>query len=547
MDETMTPESAAAPNTPGTTLQSWWDQHSFPAKDQYEFRENGEVVLKAAGASKERVVATLTQSNAEAAFKALADKFPEVEAKIKELQTDWEASEDKLKLIGKVERMKEYLAHTNAIGDFKSLTGSVAEMEKVLLGLMDANYEQRLKLAQQAESLADSDNWKETSQVLRDLTDQWKAIGLTDKERSDALWNRIEAARTKFFDRKRAHQEDQGKEMLQNLDLKMELVEKAEKLATSESWKETTETFKNLMDDWKKIGRTMHDKNEELWNRFITAKNTFFDNKKQNFETILHEQEANYLAKQALVEKAESWKESTDWNETSKLFAGLMEEWKAIGRVPAEKGDELWNKLNEIKDHFFGNRKQHFETVRISLEDNLALKRSLLKRAEALQNSTNWRDATEEMNELMDEWKKTGAVPREHSKDIWEAFLAARKKFFERKDANREQRKQKAERHISGRKQQASGFIRTLESELKEEEERLADFKEGLQNITPGPKAEELRQHLENLIVQTEKTIKSKQEKIDSAKKQVQEIDAGNRKKEEAKADNNTAEDTATE
>ncbi len=521
----MTQESTTQ-NTPEVNLQSWWNDLTFSAKNQYDFKENGELVLKADGPQKERVIATITASNAEAAFKALSEKFPEVEAKIKELETEWVATEDKLKLVGKVERMKEYLSHTNAIGDFAGLQALVADMEKTVKSLQDANYELRRKLAEEAESLTESDNWKETSQILKDLTDKWKAIGTTDKDRSDALWNRIEAARTKFFDRKRAHQENQSKEMLQNLDLKMELVEKAEKLAASESWKETTEVFKNLMEEWKKIGRTMHEKNEELWNRFILAKNTFFDNKKRNFESIQVEQEANYAAKLALVEKAESWKESTDWNETSKAFAGLMEEWKAIGRVPADKADELWDRLNAIKDHFFGNRKQHFETVRISLEDNLALKRSLLKRAEALQNSTNWREATEELNELMDEWKKTGPVPREHSKSIWENFLAARKKFFERKDANREQRKQRAERHADIRKQQAADFLRTLQDELKEEEERLADFKEGLNNITPGPKAEELRKHLENLIAQTEKTIRSKQEKIENTHKQVKENEA---------------------
>ena len=138
------------------------------------------------------------------------------------------------------------------------------------------------------------------------------------------MWNRIEAAKNKFYDRKRQNHEDVNKELLQNLDLKMEMVEKAEKLAASDSWKETTEAFHNLMEEWKKTGRTIHDKNEELWHRFITAKNTFFEKKKAHFDVIQTEQEANLQAKSALVEKAEALKDSTEWNVTAQAFTCLL-------------------------------------------------------------------------------------------------------------------------------------------------------------------------------------------------------------------------------
>lgn len=505
------------------TLQQWWDECTFSSKGLYQLKENGDIVLQALGGNGERTIATVAAENAEIVLKALLEKFPEVEAKIKELQQEWDSTADKLKLAGKVERIKDYLMHANAIGDFDTLVRAVIEMEQVITRQVNENYEAKLKLVQQAESLTDSEDWKETSQVLRDLTDQWKELGYTDKERNDVLWERLEAARTKFFDRKRSHQEDVNKEMLANLDIKIELVDKAEKLAASDDWKATTEAFKSLMDEWKKTGPTMHDKNEALWSRFIMAKNTFFDRKKQNFETIQQEQETNYAAKLALVEKAEAMKENTEWNKTTTDFSALMDEWKSIGRVPSEKSDELWNRLNAAKDVFFNNRRQHFETVRVSLEDNMAMKQALIKRAEALQNSTRWHEATEELNELMDEWKKTGPVPREHSKKMWDQFLAARKTFFERKDSNREYRKQKAERKTNERKFQLTTFLKNLEAELKEEQEKLEDFKNGLQNITPGRKAEELRNHLEDLIKQTERIITSKQGKIETTKKQIEE------------------------
>lgn len=521
-----------------STLQTWWNEISFPSKNQYELNESGELILKSNPLYKERIMATLTADNADIVLKALTDKFPEVEAKLTELQAEWDSNEDKLKLVGKLERVKEYLSHTNTVGDFEALHNKVAGMMKIIHQLTEENYQAKLKLVQQAEALGESENMKETSQAFRDLIEQWKQSGYTDKHRNDELWNRLEAARTKFFDRKRATQEDLTKELLQNLDMKMELVEKAEALANSENWKQTTEVFKQLMEEWKKTGRTIPEKNEALWNKFISAKNNFYDRKKVHFDSIQVEQEANYIAKAAIVEKAEELKDNTNWAATAQAYTELMDQWKKIGRVPTEKGDDLWNAFIAAKEHFFQAKKQHFESFKVSLEDNYAQKMALLKRAETIKTSNQWRESTDEMIEMMAEWKKIGPVPREHSNIIWEQFLAARKEFFDRKDAYREFRKEKEEKQKISRLSQAEQFLHQMEEELKEEEEKLEDFKDGIQNITPGRKAEELREHLEKLIKQTEHKIAHKKEKIADLQKQRKE--AG-QKEESVSAEEETA------
>ncbi|MCD6064270.1 MAG: hypothetical protein K0R82_2181 [Flavipsychrobacter sp.] len=524
-----------------TALTSWWNEVSFPGKEMYSIKDNGELVLRMAP-GEERTVATVTAENANMVLKVLSEKFSEVEGRMNELQAEWDAAEDKLKVLGKVERMREYLKHTNAVGDFSALLQPLAEMGKTIHGLAEESNKQRLELVQKAEELTGSEHWKETTQAYKDLVDQWRKLPSVDKHRSDELWNRLEAARTKFYERRQQHSEDVNKEMMANLDLKLELVDKAEKLAASEEWKASTEAFKQLMEDWKKIGRTTPEKNEELWNRFITAKNVFYDRKKGHFESIQQEQEANYTLKLALLERAEGMKDSTEWGKTAQAFTDLMEEWKNIGRVPLEKADEMWGRLIAAKEQFFQAKKHHTETVRVALDDNYAQKMALLKRAEALQNSTQWREATAELNELMDEWKKIGPVPREHSNKIWEQFLNARKKFFERKDANRERRQSRIEQEKESRARQAYDFRAKLEEELAEEEERLADFKNGIENITPGRKAEELREHLAKLIKQTEHKIAHKREKLDEVNKQIaQREDGGNDTVETTKAAGDTA------
>lgn len=527
-------------NQQAATLQQWWDQADFQHKALYTLTEQGDIVLNAIGDHKERTIGSVTEDNPDAMLKALLEKYPEVEAKVAELQKEWEAEQgDKMTLYGKVERTKDYILHAKALGNFPELLAQLEKMELVLKTIADENYQQKLNLVQEAENLmaVEDDNWKEATQTFQNYTDRWKEIGHTDKDRNDELWMRLEKARDKFFENKREHNEEVEHEMLQNLDLKMEVVEKAEQLAASDDWKGATEAYKELMEQWKSIGRTMHDKNEELWNKFITAKNAFFDRKKEHFNEIQEEQEKNYELKLKLVEKSEEIQSSTDWKGTTKAYSDIMDEWKKIGRVPREKTDELWNRLNAAKDVFFNAKRDHFSAFKVSLEDNYAQKQALLKRAEEIQNANSWRETTDEMNELMTEWKSIGPVPRQHSNAIWERFLAARKNFFARKDADRDRRKKNAVKRVHQRVQQTHDFHRKLIHELEEEQDKLADFKDGLENITPGKKADELREHLTKLIAQTEKKIQHKEEKLKEIEDQIEEVEAKAEEQDQKKAE----------
>ena len=515
-------------------LQSWWAELSFPGKELFTLNENGEIVLSQIAENKARTIATATIDQANALYKSLTDKFAELQAKLNELVAEWDTTEDKLKLAGKIEKLKDAIAHASALGNFDVFYNQFQAWDKVLNAAVGESNKVRHSIIEQAEKLADSDNWKETTQAFRDLVEQWKQIGNNAKGKTDALWNKLEEARNKFYERKRQNHESVEHELLQNLDLKMELVDKAEAIASSEEWKDTTEAFRKLMDEWKTIGRTMHDKNEELWQRFIAAKNSFFDKKKDHFDRIKKEQEENYDLKNAMVEKAIGLQESTDWANTTQAYAELMDEWKKTGRVPLEKADELWERFNAAKDHFFQAKRLHFDAIRTTLDENLAKKRELLQRTESLKNSNKWREVAIEMNTLMEEWKKIGAVPREHSNRIWEAFLAARKHFFDTKSAYFENKKIQAEKYEQGRVEQTRGLVGKLMEEIKEEEEKLVDFRSAIENITPGRKAEELRTHLQNLIAECEARIVRKQEKLEAAQKAVSDMDAKNKQNEES-------------
>ncbi len=503
-------------------LHTWWNDVSFSGKNCCGLQDTGALVLYPADKDKERILVTLTPENADAVIDSLVGQFTAVREKVMELQGEWDATGDKQKMADKVHRCRVYLSEVQALGNYTELWQQVQGWEQVLHDLSETAYKAKLQLVQQAEAFRDSEDWKEVTQFFRNVAEQWKQTGFLSRKRNEELWKRLENARTRFFDRKRAHHEAQEEDMLLNLDIKLELVEKAEALSLSGKWKETSEIFRHLMDEWKAAGRTMTGKNEELWQRFIAAKNTFYDRKKEHYEQVQQEQEANCLVKNSLVEKAESLKDSKDWTQTSQVYAELTELWKQAGKIPAEKVEELRNRFFAAKEYFFDARRKHYETVRSSLEDNYQQKKVLLGQAEALRDSDQWHTTTEELNRLMAAWKQIGPVPHKYGDTLWKQFIDVRTAFFKRKDEHRRRRREYAEQQHEKRKQQAFQFLQTLQEELKEEESRLADFREGVNNITPGHKEEELRAHLRTLIAQSEHIIERKQQKIAEVQQQLE-------------------------
>ncbi len=190
---------------------AWWNERSFPGKELYNLDDAGTLTLLAGNNIREREIAKLSVENGDVVIRTLQEKYDELEAKVKEMEVEWIAAEDKLKLADKIAQVKDLVRNADAVGDMQKLALLVHDWEHTLYALTEENYATRLKLTELAEGIAESDDWKETTQAFRDLNDKWKQAGYIDKSRNDKLWNRIEAARKTFQDRKKHHHDERRK------------------------------------------------------------------------------------------------------------------------------------------------------------------------------------------------------------------------------------------------------------------------------------------------------------------------------------------------
>ena len=58
-----------------------------------------------------------------------------------------------------------------------------------------------------------------------------------------------------------------------------------------------------------------------------------------------------------------------------------------------------------------------------------------MRQAQALQDSTDWRQTSEKLVQLQKDWKTIGMVPKKVGDTLWKDFLAACDKFFEARNA----------------------------------------------------------------------------------------------------------------
>lgn len=110
--------------------------------------------------------------------------------------------------------------------------------------------------------------------------------------------------------------------------------------------------------------------------------------------------------------------ETADWKE----ILNLKKRWKRISYWDSAYEEKLSEEFDSYIDVFYAKRKEGYQS-------NEVLKQELIQRAETLAETDNWNQGSEEMNELMNQWKATGSAGRDTDDQLWDAFNAARQKF----------------------------------------------------------------------------------------------------------------------
>lgn len=146
---------------------------------------------------------------------------------------------------------------------FSHARSAFSKRRKAHFASLDAQREDarktKEKLVAEAESLSGSSDWGPTAARYRELMADWKAAGRAQREHEDDLWNRFRGAQDVFFAARSSVFAERDAEQTENLKLKEELAEEAEKLVPVQDLKAARAAFRSINERWEAIGHVPRD------------------------------------------------------------------------------------------------------------------------------------------------------------------------------------------------------------------------------------------------------------------------------------------------
>lgn len=374
------------------------------------------------------------------------------------------------------------------------------------------NLEAKTAFCEAAEALAEDDNVVEAFKELQKLHEQWKDLGPVAKEFREEIWERFRAATSVINKKYQAHFEGLKEQQAQNLEAKKALCEEVEAIAgkeisSSTEWNALSKQIEEIQARWRSIGFATRKENQKVYDRFRAACDKFFERKRASFTEFKDSMNANLEKKMAIIQEAESLKDSTDWKATGDRFIELQKQWKEIGAVPRKKSEQIWKRFRAACDTFFTARDNRPDGPG-SLGANLAAKKALIEEIKAYVPADAAADAAA-AKDFAAKWNEIGFVPFKEKDRIQAQYREAMQEKFPKSAGNGGSRA--GERRPLSEKDKLKEQFNALQQEIQTYENNIGFF-----GLSKG--AEKLKAQM--------------QERIDAAKLKLEELKAQIRAKE---------------
>jgi hypothetical protein len=273
---------------------------------------------------------------------------------------------------------------------------------------------------------------------FRELQNEWHSIGIVPQSSLKNLWENYHHSVEIFYDYIKINKELRDLDLKKNLETKVSLCEKAEELLLEPN---PVNAFRELQDyhnQWREIGPVPAESKNEIWERFKEATSKINKRHHEYFEKQKEEQKKNLDAKIALCEEVEAinrleLNSFREFDENAEKVVELQKIWRTIGFAPKKQNNKVYQRFREACDTFFEKKRGFYSDNKEIQLNNMQLKTELCIQAEALQDSTDWKETTDALIRLQKEWKEIGPVPRKHSEKCWKRFRKACDTFFNRK------------------------------------------------------------------------------------------------------------------
>ncbi|CAM1347316.1 DUF349 domain-containing protein [Tenacibaculum insulae] len=336
-----------------------------------------------------------------------------VNADAKTMYNDFQEIQKKWKTIGPVPKTKYndtwkiYHHHVERFYDLLHLNKDFRELD------FKHNLEEKLKLISRAEALNEVADVNVAFKDLQDLHRLWKEeIGPVGKEHREEVWSKFSEATKNIHDKRHQYFKELKSKYQVMIDAKLEVVALIDAFDTSSNkshsdWQKSITEIEKLRKKYFDIGKLPYNKSEAVWQKFKAATKKFNTSKNVFYKGEKNTQNENLKNKIALIELAESIKDSTDWESATNIMKRIQSDWKKIGHVPRKFSDDIWKRFKNACNYYFDRLHAQKDEQNKEQQVIAETKKEFLEQLKASENLT-----LEAIKESIAKWRSLGVLPR---------------------------------------------------------------------------------------------------------------------------------------
>ncbi|KGJ79196.1 ATPase [Cryobacterium roopkundense] len=393
--------------------------------------ETGTVYVREA--SGERAVGQYPDATPEEALAYFERKYVELNGQVTLLEQRAKGGAPAADVAKSVANLTTAVATANAVGNLAALAERLSALGGAVTELTEqqgvetkaaaaAAVAERAAIVDEAERLAAEDpaktQWKQTSAALDALFAKWQAhqhdAPRIPKGEANDLWKRFRAARTTIEQNRKAFFAELDSAHKDVRTRKQNLIEQAEALADKGA--DGVSAYRNLLEEWKKAGRSGKKQDDAMWAKFKAAGDVLYSAKSEVEAIDNEEYDANLVVKLELVSEAEALLTVTDRVKARDALSTIQRKWDAIGKVPRDQVKPIEDRLRKVEavvrkldeDHWKRNNpetKARTEGLAGQLNDAIAKLEAELEAAHAGKDTAAITEATEAL-EARKAWLK---------------------------------------------------------------------------------------------------------------------------------------------
>ena len=300
---------------------------------------------------------------------------------------------------------KTYHHHVGIFYDFLHLNREFRELD------FKYNYEEKLKIIEQAEALGKMDNVQKAFRNLQELHKRWKdELGPIAKEHGETLWERFSEATKLIHEKRQFFQKNQTEIYKSNYEKKIAIIAQMEKLVeveikTHNEMQKMIRDMESLRTSFFECGHVRRSDNEKIWAMFKGVMRLFSRKRNTFYKSLKKDYSDNFKQRMELVKQAEGFLQTEDFAATTPKVIALQKKWKEMGPVSRKQNDKAWKLFRKACNDYFTLLDDRKNKLSEGEQQAFEEKDKLLKKIQSEESL----DRTN-IDQLIEEWTKIGSV-----------------------------------------------------------------------------------------------------------------------------------------